>query len=400
MLIVDAHEDLAWNILTFGRDYTRSAKETRRREVGSQTPIRNDDTLLGWKEYQRGGVGIVFASLFASPLRAILGDWEILHYRDVHQANRLYHAQIDLYERLADERSDKFRLIRWRKDLERTLADWEQRIAELSAETEDHDQQSNTEHDRQSELQSDPQEEEEEEEENIVGPAIGLALLMEGADAILEAAEVETWWERGVRMIGPAWRATVYCGGTLEPGPLTPQGFELLERMADLGMGLDLSHMDEKAVLQALDFYPGALFASHSNAAALLKNMSSNRHLSDRVIRGVIERNGVIGIVPFNGFLKGGWKRGDRREEVQMEDILKQIDHICQIAGDAQHVGLGSDFDGGFGLQSVPPGIDSIADLRKLIPALKEKGYTTTDVSAVMGENWLRVLKQILPEST
>ena len=395
MLIVDAHEDLAWNMLTFERDYTRSALETRRREAGSLTPARNDDTLLGWKEYQRGGVGIIFASLFASPVRALAGEWEILQYHDARGANRLYHAQIDLYERLADENSDKFRLIRWRKDLEQTLADWKERIAELSAEVEDASQRPETEQESQSEPPEDLRE-----GESLVEPAIGLALLMEGADAILEAAEVEVWWERGVRMIGPAWRSTAYCGGTLEPGPLTPQGFELLERMADLGMGLDLSHMDEKAVLQALDFYPGVLFASHSNAASLLKNMSSNRHLSDRVIRGIIERNGVIGIVPFNGFLKSGWKRGDHRQEVHIEDILKQIDHICQMAGDAQHVGFGTDFDGGFGLQSVPPGIDSIADLRKLIPALKEKGYTTTDVSAVMGENWLRVLKQVLPESS
>lgn len=394
MLIVDAHEDLAWNVLTFERDYTRSAAEMRRREAGSLTPARNDDTLLGWKEYQRGGVGIIFASLFASPLRATLGEWEILHYREPRQANRLYHEQIDLYERLVERHSDKFRLIRQRNDLEQTLADWKERIAELSIQAESTAQQFEAESERGGEPQSGPL------EESVLGPAIGLTLTMEGADAILEAAEVETWWERGVRIIGPAWRSTMYCGGTLEPGALTSQGFELLERMADLGMGLDLSHMDEKAVLQALDSYPGALFASHSNAAALLKNISSNRHLSDRVIRGVIERDGVIGIVPFNGFLKGGWKRGDRREEVQMEDILKQIDHVCQIAGDARHVGIGSDFDGGFGLQSVPPGIDSIADLRKLIPALKEKGYTTADVSAVMGENWLRVLKQILPENT
>jgi membrane dipeptidase len=81
-----------------------------------------------------------------------------------------------------------------------------------------------------------------------------------------------------------------------------------------------------------------------------------------------------------------------------LEQIVAQIDYICQVAGDARHVGLGTDFDGGFGLQSVPPGIDSIADLHKLAPLLAERGYTTEDIAAVLGENWLTLLRRILPE--
>jgi membrane dipeptidase len=229
---------------------------------------------------------------------------------------------------------------------------------------------------------------------------VGLTILMEGAEGIREPAEVEAWWERGVRMIGPAWRGTPYSGGSGEPGPLTSPGFELLERMAGFNLGLDLSHMDEQAALQALDFYTGPLLASHSNAAALLRGDLTNRHLSDRVIHGIIERDGVIGIVPFIAFLKAGWKRGDRREEGRLEQIVAHIDYVCQIAGNARHVGLGTDFDGGFGVQSVPPGIDSIADLHKLAPLLSEKGYTNEDIAAVFGQNWLTMLRRILPATT
>jgi len=68
------------------------------------------------------------------------------------------------------------------------------------------------------------------------------------------------------------------------------------------------------------------------------------------------------------------------------------------MAGDARHVGLGSDFDGGFGLQHAPQGIDTIADLQKLIPRLQEKGYTEKDIAAVLGENWIAYLERSLPK--
>ena len=69
------------------------------------------------------------------------------------------------------------------------------------------------------------------------------------------------------------------------------------------------------------------------------------------------------------------------------------------MAGDARHVGIGSDFDGGFGQQSVPAEIETIADLQKLIPLLMQKGYTETDIAAIMGKNWLAILKENLPNS-
>jgi membrane dipeptidase len=107
----------------------------------------------------------------------------------------------------------------------------------------------------------------------------------------------------------------------------------------------------------------------------------------------------VIGVVPVNSFLKAGWQLGDPRDEVTLQHVVAQIDYICQLAGDARHVGLGSDFDGGFGLQSVPAEINSIADLQKLVPLLAEKGYTEEHLAAIFGENWLSLLKRTLPDS-
>jgi len=150
--------------------------------------------------------------------------------------------------------------------------------------------------------------------------------------------ELEEWWQRGVRLIGPAWAGTRYCGGTNEPGPLTSEGFSLLEAMNDIGFTLDLTHMDEQAVLQALDEYPGTLVATHSNPLTLLKGAETNRFLSDRVLEGLLERDGIIGIPPFNKFLRWGWETNDGREMVTLDHMVDHIDYICQKAGDANHV--------------------------------------------------------------
>jgi membrane dipeptidase len=377
MLIVDAHEDLAWNMLTFGRDYTLSSAQIRQAEAGGPTPDLNDDALLGWPDYQRGQVAVVFASLYVTPIRYQLGGWDRLAYADVSQAERLYRQQIDAYERLANDHADKFRLIYARRDLGEVLKTWED------------------------DLSSSPKDKQgaagDEASEN--GSLVGLVISMEGAEGVRDPGELDQWWQRGVRIIGLAWSGTRFCGGTKEPGPLTAEGFAMLEGMSDLGFGLDLSHMDEQAALQALDAYPGVIIATHSNAQALVKDPSSNRHLSDRLIHGIIERDGVIGLVAYNGFLKAGWRRGDRRQEVGLDRLVAQIDYICQLAGDARHAGIGTDFDGGFGLQSVPPGIESIADLQNLAAPLAEMGYTSEDIAAILGANWLARLKKILPES-
>jgi membrane dipeptidase len=361
MIIVDAHQDLAWNMLTFGRDYTRSVRETRQLESGSQTPARNGDTLLGWPEYQQGNIGLIFATLFAAPIRHKLGEWDKLTYADTSQAHASYNLQLEAYQRLVDEHPDQFKLVQSTQDLTSTLEGWGSSSKTQSP--------------------------------------VGLVILMEGAEGVRQPAELEVWWEQGVRIIGPAWAGTRFCGGTREPGPLTPDGFSLLEGMADFGFVLDLTHMDEQAVLQALDIYPGQIVATHSNPQALLKEANINRFLSDRVIQGLIERNGVIGIPPYNKFLRWDWNLGQGRAAIPLEVVVDHIDYICQLAGNANHVGIGTDFDGGFGLQSVPAEIDTIADLQKLVLLLQNRGYTDMDTAAIMGENWLDRLRAALPEA-
>lgn len=359
MIVVDAHEDIAWSSLTFGRDYTLPAAALRQREAGSKAPIYNGEALLGWPDWLLGRVAIVFASLFAAPIRRQEGPWDILCYRDAEEARHLYWQQLDFYHRWVEEHPDKFRLVQSQDDLARVLEGWEQ---------EDPDQR-----------------------------RLGLVLLMEGAEGLRAVEELEDWAARGLRIVAPCWAGTRYAGGTGEPGPLTREGRALLDAMADLGLMLDLSHMDEEAVLEALDHYPGLVLASHTNPAALGSSIYHNRHLSDNAIRRLAERDGVLGIVPYNCFLREGWARGDPR--LPLNEVVAHIDRVCQLVGDADHVGLGSDFDGGFGQDSIPAGLDSIADLQSIGVALAAYGFSQSDVEAVLGRNWLRLLRKALPES-
>ncbi len=359
--LIDAHEDLAWNILTFHRDYTQDALvlRAREREAQSIAPLVNGDTLLGWPQYVQGGVVVVFATLFAAPMRRKGGGWDRLVYETPEEARRLYNEQWQAYRQLVQQHSDRFRLITTRPEFE---AHWQEVTRNLE--------------------QPHP---------------VGLVLLMENAEAIEVPDHLAEWYHRGLRLLGPAWAGTRFCGGTGEPGPMTDEGRRLLREMAEWNLGLDISHMDEPAALEALDTYPGTILASHANPRRLLRD-DGNRHLSDQVLRRLFERDGVVGIVPYNRFLDPRWRPSDGKEAVSLQRVAEMIDYVCQLAGNARHVGIGSDFDGGFGYQHVPAEVETIADLQRLAPLLRERGYTEDDLKAIFAENWKRLLQQILPE--
>ena len=361
-IIVDGHADIAYNMLKYGRDYTRSAAETRQIEVGSATITDNEDTLLGWPDYQRGQVAVIFSTLYAIPARWSKSENKSQVYKTFDEAHKHYHDQLMTYHRMTDSAPDKFQLIASTRDLNLILDHWKS-----------------------------PSES---------GHPVGMVVLMEGAEGIRHPSELEEWYELGVRLIGPAWVGTRYTGGWKEPGPLTKDGRELLSAMADFNFILDLSHMDEQASIEALDIYRGPIVGTHGNCLSLLPNSNSNRHFSDRIIEGIIERDGVVGIVPFNSYLKAGWTVGKNiRADVPLTIVANHVDHVCQIAGDALHVGIGSDFDGGFGLQSVPPEIDTVADLQNLVSLLQARGYSEMDLANILSGNWLARLQRNLPTS-
>lgn len=355
MLLVDAHEDIAPNMLAFGREYRESAYLIRQRERKAQHIQTVGSTLLGKKEWLQGEVALIFATLFAAPARQSAG-WDRIAYSTQQEAYHLARHQLDAYYRLVDEDA-QFRFVTDRESLHSVLHTW----ADGSPENE---------------------------------RVIGLLLLMEGADPILEPEQAQDWIEWGVRIIGPAWMATRYAGGMNEPGPLTRDGMKLLDVMEEQRAILDLSHLAERACYQALDRYEGAIVATHANPQRFLP---TDRGLSDKQIARIAERNGVIGVMLYNPFLHPEWRRGDRKEDMALETVAHVIDHVCQVTGSVDHVGIGSDFDGGFGWEDVPAEIDTVADLQKLAIPLAGHGYTPEHIVQIFSGNWLRVLHNALP---
>jgi membrane dipeptidase len=163
--------------------------------------------------------------------------------------------------------------------------------------------------------------------------------------------------------------------------------------MERVGMILDTSHLSEESFWQALESFQGPVIASHSNCRVFTP---TDRHLSDDMIRALAERDAVIGVVPCNPFLDGRWSRANRFP-IGLEQVVRHIDHICQLTGNSLHVGIGSDIDGGFGRDETPTELDTVADLAKLADALRSAGYAEEDVVRVMSGNWRRFLERTLP---
>lgn len=361
MIVVDAHEDLAWNMLTFKRDYLRPVSETRRLEIGSEAVQDNGETCIGYPEWIAGNVAVVFATLFVAPKRSTLGGVKSeSSYGNAEEAYHLYRAQLDAYHAWVQANPDRLKLIQSRSDLASVLATWE--------------------------------------DSDTRKRQVGLVVLMEGADGIRIPSEVAEWYQRGVRLIGPAWNRTQYVGGTGEPGGFTTEGKHLLKEMAQQGLILDLSHLADDAVPEAFEHFPGMIVATHANARALLPSARfPERHLTDTAIKGVADRNGVVGIVLANFFIRDGYGRDSQRTDVTLDHVAAHIDHMAQLVGHTNHLGIGSDFDGGFGLSRIPTGLDSVADLQRIGEHLSKRNYSDEQVAGILGKNWLRVLQTTLP---
>jgi len=227
----------------------------------------------------------------------------------------------------------------------------------------------------------------------IAGPAPrpGLVLLMEGADALRTPADLPAFVADGVRVVGPAWRATRYAGGAGEPGPLTDPGRQLLDAMARLEVALDLSHLADEAIAEALARFPGRVVASHANCRALVPGA---RQLSDAHLRAVADRDGVIGLVLYNRFIRAGWEAGHGKT-VTLAELAAHARHVKTTVG-ARYLALGTDLDGGLGRDDIPRELDSAADLPTIAGALADSGFTSGEIDGVLHGNWRRVLRAIL----
>lgn len=215
---------------------------------------------------------------------------------------------------------------------------------------------------------------------------IGFLTLIEGADPIENVSKLDEFYQRGVRIIGPAWNnKNQFASGNNTEDGLSEDGVKLIHRMNELGITLDLSHLNEKCFWESIELTKLIPIATHSNARALTDHV---RNLNDKQLKAISERGGVIGIVLYNYFLKTG------KNKPNLEDVFAHADYMVKLCGE-DHVGIGSDMDGAR-IEDFPEGLETIADLPKIADYFIEKGYTEKRVEKIMSGNFLRVLKQNL----
>jgi membrane dipeptidase len=342
LYMVDSHEDIAWNA-GLGRDFLEPAASWR---VRVNDGARFGERLVTLPDLLDSPVRLVIGTIFVLPTRAAsIFEVDSPTYSTGQQASQIGLDQLEFYNRLAAQDS--------RVILIRTLADLEKHLVNLE----------------------------------LGLNQLGLIISMEGADPIVQPSELAGWVAKGLRLIGPAWRSTRYCGGTDEPGPLTPLGYELLAEMERQGVILDLSHMAEESFYNSLDVFHGPVIASHSNCRHYV---NTDRQLSDEMLRRLIERDGVIGIVLYNRFLtppEAGRTPG-------LEDVIRHMSHICNLAGHTRAVAIGTDWDGGFGGESIPAPLTGLNDLPLLAEALLKHGFSEADVTGIFHGNWVRALRR------
>jgi membrane dipeptidase len=226
----------------------------------------------------------------------------------------------------------------------------------------------------------------------------GLLVTMESSDPIMDPDHVFDWYETGLRMASLShYGKGAYSHGTGTQGGLLPRAKEILRAFRETAIIVDLTHLTDEAFWQVLEAYSGPVVASHHNCRALVPGQ---RQLSDEMIKAIVERNGVMGVALDLWMLDPKWNHSkpacEQQSTATLEAVADHIDHISQLAGSCRHVGIGSDLDGGFGVEQSPADVDTIADLQKLEPLLEKRGYSEEDVKNVFSENWLRLLRENL----
>jgi membrane dipeptidase len=358
--IFDAHLDLAMNALEWNRDLTQPLDEIRRREAHLKDKPDRGRGTVSVPEMRRGRIGLCVATQIARLEHEAYSP--VFGWRSPAQAWAMTQGQRAWYAAL--EEAGELVVIQERSGLEAHLKLWENASEEA--------------------------------EQRL---PVGCILSLEGADSLVTVGHLERAYAGGLRAIGPAhYGPGVYARGTNTEGPFPPLGIELLQEAGRLGLILDVTHLSDECFWQAIDLYSGPVWASHHNARALVPHQ---RQMSDEMFRALVGRGGVLGVALDAWMLVPGWERGKttpHSADLHLEALVNHIDHFCQIAGNAEQVGLGSDLDGAFGYEQTPIEINAISNLQQLAPFLQKRGYQEAETAGILSGNFLRFLRQAWPE--
>lgn len=354
MFIIDAHLDLAMNAMEWNRDLRLPVSAINEREKGLTDKPDRANATVSLPELRKGNIGLVVATQIA---RFVDNNNPLPGWHSPEQAWAQTQAQFAWYK--AMEADGEMRQIASQKELNIHLDQWNDGTS------------------------------------NEYKP-VGYILSLEGADSLVTIQHLEIAYQYGLRALGPAhYGPGRYANGTNSHGKMGERGLELLKAMERLGMILDATHLCDDAFWQAMDLFHGAVWASHNNCRSLVNH---NRQFSDEQLNALIERGAVIGAAMDAWMLVPNWKRGESTPAVMKCDlgkVIDHIDHICQLAGNSLHVGIGSDLDGAFGKEQCPSDLNTISDIQKMAQMLKHRGYDDTDINNIMHENWLRFLRNV-----
>ncbi len=353
-MILDAHLDLSMNAIDWNRDLRKDIVELRNFEKDlKDLPGRGQNTVT-FDAMRKGNIGLCVATQIA---RYVKPENPLPGWNSPEQAWAHTQAQLAWYKEMV--KAKELRQITDLKDLEGHLSYWETSKDSRKS--------------------------------------IGFVLSLEGADSIVSMEHLHLAVEYGLRAIGPAhYGPGTYAFGTDSTGGIGAKGKTLLQEMEKLNLILDVTHLCDQSFWEALEVFDGVVWASHNNCRALVDH---NRQFSDQQLKELIRREAVIGVVLDTWMMVPNWKRGvftPQSADAGLKRIIDNIDHICQLAGDTKHVGIGSDLDGGFGKEQSPYDIDTIADLQKIQGMLEMRGYTSNDIKGIYQGNFLRILKKVL----
>jgi membrane dipeptidase len=216
-------------------------------------------------------------------------------------------------------------------------------------------------------------------------------LHLEGAEAIDPGLEaLPAWYAMGLRSLGPVWsRANAFATGVqfvfpsspdIGPG-LTDAGSALVEACAELGILVDLSHLNEKGFWDVAKLEPGPLVASHSGAHAVAQ---ASRNLTDAQLDAIGASGGLVGIVYATSFVRADFADDS---DTPIASIAAHARHVADRIG-VEHVALGSDFDGA----TIPAPLGDVVGLPKLLDALRDVGFSEDELERIAWHNWRRVL--------
>lgn len=352
MFIIDAHLDLSMNAMEWNRDLRQSVFDIRKIESGlTDKPDRGKNTVA-LPELRKGNIGLVVATQIA---RYVEPGNPLPGWHSPQQAWAQTQAQLAWYKTMEDE--SEMIMIKDISSLKKHVALW---------------------------MNGEP---------NSNKP-IGYILSLEGGDSLITLRHLEIAYEYGLRAIGPAhYGPGRYANGTDATGKMNANGLALLKKMEELNIILDTTHLCDDAFWQAIDHFNGHIWASHNNCRSLVNH---NRQFSDEMIKALIEKDAVIGAALDAWMMVPGWQRHVSTPEgmhCNLEKIIDHVDHVCQLAGNTDHIGIGTDLDGAFGKEQCPFDLETIADLQKLILLFNERGYNNHDIENIMYGNWLRFLE-------